>query len=179
MKPPRRRLPGFASEVCSQPGDLRVCPVSFSTEAQEHLVSLWLSPRVEAWCYKVKAYGEWVSCSMMCGWEPGPSHCLMSSQHSMNGERYGPGTHPAALPPQLQRVLVHCLVGPRGCQVPVPLDSEVKAGSHLWRALTWLLFKAAYVSRAPGPSLLPFTWKASSKFAIGMSAATFIKKGQF
>lgn len=27
--------------------------------------------------------------------------------------------------------------------------------------------------------LFPFTWEASSKFAIGMSASAFIKKGQF
>lgn len=122
--------------------------------------------------------GQW---SMKCVWERGPSHCLMSSQRSLSGEQYGSGVSPAALAPTEAPAGHHgtlssgssglphaCASGFRG-QGRIP-PSEGSDQAHTQGT--------AYVSRTWDPLCSHSPREASSKFATGMSALAFIKKGQ-
>lgn len=165
-------MSGFASEVCSQPGNVRVCPAPFPAEAQEHHLTV-----VEGKCRSLVSQGEgtqgvgqlrhsvWVG-----AWPLSPSK---SSQHSVNGETYGSDMPPAALPPRLLLVIMaHCLVGLQGCHVPMPLGPEVKTGSHLRRALTRLI-----CFRDPGPLCSHSPGKPPPNLPLGCVHQLLLREG--
>lgn len=167
LKPPRRSVSGFASEVCSQSGNLRVCPAPFSTKAQEHLTVVEAkrgSLVLQGEC--IQGVGQLQHDVWVGAWLLLPS---TSSQHSVNVETYGSGMAPAALTRRLLLVIMtHCLVGLQGCHVPVPLDPKVKIVSHLRRALTrCICFQGSGPPSAPiylGSLLQTCHWDVCTSF---------------
>lgn len=99
--------------------------------------------------------GQW---SMKCVWERGPSHCLMSSQRSLSGERCGSGVSPVALAPTEAPAGHHGTLSSGSSGLPHACASGFRGQGQiptLLRALTRLILRAQRMSPGLGTPSAP------------------------
>lgn len=111
-----------------------------------------------------------------------PSHYLMNSQHSMNGERYGSGMDGPSSPAIMASAGYHGTLlfgGSSGLPCAGPSGSRDQGWIPPSEGSDQVHIQGSICFQGSGPPLLLLTWEAPSKFATGMLTQAFIKRGQF